>query len=58
MRDFLKELEAVRSGEVESFELDPNEFNDFYLVWNDYRFKSDIVGNAKKLGKIDYTKRK
>lgn len=57
MKDYNTELEALRTGEQESFELTAEEFTTFYEVWRDYPYQNAIVGEAVRGGHITYRKK-
>lgn len=56
MRDFFKELNDLYEERIESFELDPEEFEQFYEAWEKFTYRTAINGEAMNLGKIIYKK--
>lgn len=57
MTDYNAMLEALRTGERESFELTAEDFTTFYEVWRDYPYQNAIVGEAARGGRVTYRKK-
>ncbi|OIK87776.1 hypothetical protein ATX62_03140 [Oenococcus oeni] len=55
--DFKEQLEALRNGEIDQFEVTSETFPDFYKAWSDFSFQSSIKGFAQKGGKIIYRRK-
>ncbi|MDR0898906.1 MAG: hypothetical protein LBM27_00950 [Lactobacillaceae bacterium] len=54
--DYQKLLEDLRGGVIDEFELESDQYNDFYEVWKNYHHRGDIKGIAGRLGKIKYVR--
>ncbi|WP_439425879.1 hypothetical protein ACKP2L_02890 [Oenococcus alcoholitolerans] len=52
--DFKELLEELRLKKIDQFQVDSQNFPDFYKVWADYSYHSSIKGFAEKGGKIIY----
>jgi hypothetical protein len=57
MTDYNAMLEALRTGEQESFELTAEDFATFYDVWREYPYQNAIVGKAARGGRVTYRKK-
>jgi len=57
MTDYNAMLEDLRLGNIESFELEANDFTTFYEVWREYPYQNAIVGEAARGGHVTYRRK-
>ncbi|GAW63569.1 hypothetical protein FC65_GL000982 [Ligilactobacillus acidipiscis DSM 15836] len=53
-KDYQQMLEQIRSGELEEFEINTDEFMDFQKVLMEYSHRKKVVGSAKRGGGAVY----
>lgn len=52
--DFKTLLEQVRTGAIDSFEVTPDNYREFYEAWRDYPAQNAIRGIASIGGNVTY----
>lgn len=52
--DYMAELEALRTGKRDELVITPAEFMAFQVVYREYQYKTQIVGEAHRGGEVHY----
>ncbi|WP_127848261.1 hypothetical protein [Lacticaseibacillus hulanensis] len=52
--DYVELMDKLRAGEIEEIEIDSTNFMAFRDAWTNYPERKEIVGTAKRGGKIIY----
>lgn len=53
-RDFKQELDELRAGKIDQFEIGPDNFQEFQRIYHAYPYRTQITGQAYIGGKIIY----
>lgn len=52
--DFEQQLDDLRAGKIDHFEIVPEDFQEFQRVYHAYPYRTQIEGKANIGGKITY----
>ncbi|KRM09798.1 hypothetical protein ABTQ33_03995 [Paucilactobacillus suebicus] len=53
-RDYVQLMEDLRNGKIDSFTIEPDEFQTFQVQYHSYEFRQQIIGTAKRGGTLEY----
>lgn len=53
-QDFKQQLDDLRSGKIDHFEITPDDFQEFQRVYHAYPYRTQIEGKADIGGKVAY----
>ncbi|PWF99894.1 hypothetical protein [Levilactobacillus bambusae] len=54
MRDFTALMDQLRDGQLESFEIEEEEFPEFQKAYMAYETRKRVIGQAERGGKVIY----
>lgn len=52
--DFEQQLDDLRTGKIDQFEITPDDFQEFQRVYHAYPYRTQIEGKANIGGKVTY----
>ena len=56
-KDYTQLMEDLRNSVIDSFTIEPDEFQQFQVQYHQYEFRQQLKGFAKRGGNVEYLRK-